>query len=176
VRPSCRRRFPSPARPSSLSASRARFASRRVVAPCARSLSLSAPWASPVSFAPPRLSWTSARALTHVAGILGNDARPCAPALFLAPPAPALTPLPHFAQPRPLSRSALAVRPCQRPAPTSPVNQLAGDHAQRPRAPPRGETSSPMLNFPSYALSSANFGFAGVGRGGPPCPRGGRPI
>jgi hypothetical protein len=40
---------------------------------------------------------------------------------FLAPPAPMLTPPPHFAQPRPLSRSAHAARPRQRPAPASPT-------------------------------------------------------
>jgi hypothetical protein len=33
-----------------------------------------------------------------------------------------------------------------------------------------------MLNFPSYALLSANFGFAGVGRGTPLRPRGDQPI
>jgi hypothetical protein len=43
----------SPALPSSLSASQARFASRRAIALCARPLSLSTSWASPVSFALP---------------------------------------------------------------------------------------------------------------------------
>jgi hypothetical protein len=33
----------------------------------------------------------------------------------------------------------------------------------------------PVLSFPKFALCSANFGFAGVGRGGPPRPRGDRP-
>jgi hypothetical protein len=33
-----------------------------------------------------------------------------------------------------------------------------------------------MLNFLGYTLSPANFGFAGVVRGGPSRPRGGRPI
>jgi hypothetical protein len=67
VRLGCRCRFPSPARPSSLSALRERFARRRVVAPCARSLprcAVGLPCQFRLPCAPP---WTSARALAHVA-------------------------------------------------------------------------------------------------------------
>jgi hypothetical protein len=66
VGPGCRRQFPPPSRPSSLSASRARFARHRVVAP-ARPLSLSRCTVGPPLPAPPspRPSWTKARALAH---------------------------------------------------------------------------------------------------------------
>jgi hypothetical protein len=82
--------------------------------------------------------------------------------LLRAPPVPALAPPPHFAQHRPLSRSALAARRCWRPAPAFPTIQLAGDRAKPPRAPPRGETPVLVPNFPYCALCSANFGFVGV--------------
>jgi hypothetical protein len=51
---------------------------------CSPSLSLRR--GPPVSAPPsPRPPWTSARALAHVTGILGHDARPRAPAPFLSP-------------------------------------------------------------------------------------------
>jgi hypothetical protein len=121
VGPSYRRRFPSPERPSSLSALRARSARRRAVAPCARPPSLCAV-GLPCQLRPPRARRGPARALAHVAGILGHDERPCAPAPFLSPARARTHPLPHFAQPHPLSRCAHAVRPRQRLAPASPVN------------------------------------------------------
>jgi hypothetical protein len=73
---------------------------------------------------------------------------------------PRTRPSPHFARPRPLSRSALAARRRRRPEPTFPTIQLAGDHAKPPRAPPRGETPVPVPNFPYCALCSSNFAFA----------------
>jgi hypothetical protein len=82
--------------------------------------------------------------------------------LFRASPLPRTRPSPHFAHPRPLSRSALAARHCRRPASTFPAIQLAGDRATTPCAPPRGETPVPVPNFPYCALCSSNFAFAGV--------------
>jgi hypothetical protein len=67
--------------------------------------------------------------------------------LLRAPPVPCTRPSPHFAHPRPLSRSALAASRRWRPALTFPTVQLVEDHAKPPRAPPRGETSDPMPNF-----------------------------
>jgi hypothetical protein len=82
--------------------------------------------------------------------------------LFRAPPVPRTRPSPHFAHPRPLSRSALAVRRRRRPEPTFPTIQLAGDRPKPPRAPPRGETPVSVPNFPYCALCSSNFAFAGA--------------
>jgi hypothetical protein len=72
--------------------------------------------------------------------------------LLRASSVPRAHPSPHFAQLHPLSRSALVARHRRRPAPAFPTIQLAGDHAKPPRAPPRGETPLPVLNFPSFAL------------------------
>jgi hypothetical protein len=126
--------------------------------------SLSTSWASPVSSAIPALA-KDQRARTRARRRNSRPRRlPTRPSSLFEPrPCPHSLLPPHFAQPRSLARSAHAVQPRRRPVPTSPVNQLAGGHAQRPRAPPRGETSSPMLNFPSYSLSPANFDFASVG-------------
>ena len=128
VGPGCRRRFPSPARPSSLSALRARSTRHRAIAPCARSLPRCAV-GLPCQFRLPRAPpWTSARALAHVAGILGHVARPRPKTLFTSP-APALTSPSHFTQPHPLSRLSRAL-----PMPLS----FAGD----PRPPCRSSSSS----------------------------------
>jgi hypothetical protein len=81
---------------------------------------------------------------------------------FRAPLVPRAHPSPHFAQLRPLSRSALAANRRQRPAPVFPAIQLTGDRFKPPRAPPRGETPVPVPNFPYCALCSSNFAFAGA--------------
>jgi hypothetical protein len=82
--------------------------------------------------------------------------------LLRALPVPRAHPSPHFAQLHPLSRSALAASRHRRPAPVFPAIQLAGDRAQPPRAPPRGETLVPVPNFPYCALCSSNFAFVGA--------------
>jgi hypothetical protein len=126
------------------------------------SLSLSAPWAFPVSSAllAPAVDQ---RARTRARR---RDPRPRrsahTPAPFEPPPMPALTPPPHFTQSHPRSRSAHVARPRGRPAPASPTIYFAGDRAKPLRAPPRGETPVPVPSFPNCALWSANFGFAGV--------------
>jgi hypothetical protein len=160
VGPTCRRQFLHPRSPP-LSLSRG------LGSPVAEPLPRASPFLSlrrgPALSDPPspRPPWTGECALAHVAGFLGHDAR--APSsLFRALPVPALAPPPHFAQLRPLSRSALAARHRWRPAPAFPTIQLAGDRAKPPRAPPRGETPLPVLNFPSLALCLANFGIAGA--------------
>jgi hypothetical protein len=79
-----------------------------------------------------------------------------------APLAPTLTCSPHFAQLRPLSRSAHAAKHRRRPAAASPAILLAGDRAKPPRALPRGETPLPVLNFPNFALCWPIFGIAGA--------------
>jgi hypothetical protein len=75
---------------------------------------------------------------------------------------PRAQPSPYFAQLHPLSRSAHAASRRRRPAPAFPAIQLAGDRSKPPRAPPRGETTIPVPNFPCCALCSANFTFAGA--------------
>jgi hypothetical protein len=82
--------------------------------------------------------------------------------LFRAPPVPRTRPSPHFAHPRPLSRSALAARRHRRPASVFLAIYLTGDRTKPPRAPPRGETPVPMPNFPYCTLCSSNFAFAGA--------------
>jgi hypothetical protein len=82
--------------------------------------------------------------------------------LLRAPHVPHAHPSPHFAQLHPLSRSVHATNRRRRPAPAFPANQLVGDCPKPSRAPPRGETPVPVLNFPYCALCSANFTFAGA--------------
>jgi hypothetical protein len=82
--------------------------------------------------------------------------------LFRAPLVPRAHPSPHFARLHPLSRSTHAASRRRRPAPTFPTIQLAGDRSKPPRAPPRGETTVPVPNFPYCALCSSNFAFVGA--------------
>jgi hypothetical protein len=119
--------FPS-ACPSSLSASWARSARRRAVAPHAPSLSLRR---GPSLSAPPspRPPWTSERALAHVAGILGHVALPTPPALFEPRPCP-------HSLPRLISCSPALARALL----TSP--HLAEDPRQLPRPSSSSETVS----------------------------------
>jgi hypothetical protein len=161
--PACRCQF-SFARSLSLSlfVSRARFASRRAVAPPASPF-LSLRRGPSLSDLPsPRPPWTGACALAHVTGFHGHDAAHAPNSLLIAPPAPCAHPSPHFAHLHRLSRSALAASRRRRPAPVFPTIQLTGDYAQPPRAPPRGETPVPVPNFPYCALCSSNFAFTGA--------------
>jgi hypothetical protein len=66
-------------------------------------------------------------------------------------------PLPHFAQAHPLSRTTLAARLRLSSAPAVPTIQPARSRAKPPRAPSRGETSVPVLNFPYSRLTVANL-------------------
>jgi hypothetical protein len=95
--------------------------------------------------------------------------------LLRAPPVPCARPPPHFAQLRPLSRSAHAASSRRRPTPTFPTIQLAGDRVKPPRAPPRGETPAPVLVLPYSRLLLANLASPVCGRACSPCPHGVRP-
>jgi hypothetical protein len=117
----------------------------------------------PCQFRPLRAwPWTGACALAHVVGFLGHDARPRAQLSSYSPVSAPRTPSPHFAHPRPLSRSALTASRRRRPEPAFPTIQLAEDRSKPPRAPPRGETPVPVPNFPYCSLCSSNFAFAGA--------------
>jgi hypothetical protein len=162
VGPTCRLQFPSPARSLSLSVSRARIASRRAVAPRTPFFSLCIV-GLPCQFRVPRARRGMARAHSRTSPDFSATTPAQAPSSLLrAPPVPHARLSPHFAYPRPLSRSALAASRCRRPALAFSTIQLAGDRTKPPRAPPRGETPLPVLNFPGFALCLANFGIAGA--------------
>jgi hypothetical protein len=150
----------SPARPSSLSTSRARFASCRVVPRASPFLSLR--YGPALSDPPhPRRGPASAHSRTSLGFSVTTPTH--APSSFLrASPVPHARPTPHFAQLHTLSRSAHATSHNRRPAPAFPIVQATGDRARPPRAPPRGEIPVPVPNFPYYALCSANFNLAGA--------------
>jgi hypothetical protein len=132
--PTCRRQFPSPVR--SLSVSWARFASAELLPPCVLLFSLCAVSLS-CQFRLLRARRGPARAHSRTSPGFSTTTPAHAPnSLFRAPPVPHTRPSPHFAHPRPLSRSALAARRRRRPASAFPAIQLAGDHAKPPRAPP----------------------------------------
>jgi hypothetical protein len=173
VGPICRRQFPSPARSLSLSASRARIASRRVVAPLTPFFSLCAV-GLPCQFRPLRALCGSAPAHSRTSLDFSATTPAHAPSSLLrAPPVPRAHPSPHFAQLHPLSHSAHAAgdlhlrsRPSSSPetAPSLPELRPEVRHLSlcliSPIAPcVRPISPSPML-----------------GRGGPSCSRGGRPI
>jgi hypothetical protein len=160
VGPACRRQFSSPCTPS-LSISRARSASCRAVAPHAPFSSLCA--VDPTcQFRPLRARRGPARAHSRTSPDFSTMMPTHAPSSLLrAPPVPRAHPSPHFAQLRPLSRSAHAASR-RRPAPAFPAIQLARDRSKPPRDPPRGETPVPVPTFPYCALCSAIFAFAGA--------------
>jgi hypothetical protein len=162
VGPICRRQFPSLACPFSLSASRARFASCRVVAPRVPFFSLCVV-GQPCQFCLLRARRGPACAHSRTSPDFSATTPAHAPSsLFRAPPVPHAHPSPHFARLHPLSRSAHAASRRRRPAPAFPVIQLAGDRPKPPQAPPRSETPVPMPNFPYCTLCSSNFAFAGA--------------
>jgi hypothetical protein len=131
--------------------------------PCTPLSPLSTPWTLPVSSAPSALA-VDRRVRTCARHRSSLPRRPPTrlPPFIEPRQCPTHTPSPHFAQLRPLSRSAHAASRRRRPAPTFPTIQLAGDRSKPPRAPPRGETPVLVPNFPYCALCSANFAFAGA--------------
>jgi hypothetical protein len=162
VRPICRRKFSSPALPLSLSVSRARIASRRVVAPRACFFSLCA-MGQPCQFCPLRARRGPARAHSRTSPDFSTTTPAHIPSSLLrAPSVPRAHPSPHFAQLHPLSRSTHAASRRRRPTPVFPAIQLVGDCSKPHQAPPRGETLVPVPNFPYCALCSANFTFTGA--------------
>jgi hypothetical protein len=151
-----------PTRSLSLFVSRARSASRRAVAPHAPFSSLCV--VDPTcQFCPLHARHGPARAHSRTSPDFSATTPAHAPSSLLrAPPVPHTHPSPHFAQLRPLSRSAHTASRRRRPAPAFLAIQLAGDRSKPPLAPPRGETPIHVPNFPYCALCSANFAFAGA--------------
>jgi hypothetical protein len=172
VGPSCRRRFSSPARPSFLSASRARIASRRVVAPSAPLFSLCVV-GLPCQLRPLRARRGPARAHSRTSPDFSATTPTHAPSSLLrVPPVPHARPSPHSAHPRPLSRSVLAARDPR------PRNQPCSSPETAPSLPelrPEVRNLSPCPIFP-IALYARSISTSPVlCRGGPPCSRGGHP-
>jgi hypothetical protein len=160
----------------SLSVSWAWIASRRAVAPCVP-FSLSAPWACPVSFAPSALA-VDRRVRTRARRRISRPRRPPThPSPFLEPrQCPAHTP--HLISLSfTLSRALLTPpatnedpRPCSRPssspetAPSLPELRPEVRHSSSCPISPIAACVRPILPSPV------------LGRGGPPCSRGGRLI
>jgi hypothetical protein len=164
VGPICRRQFPSPARSRSLSlsVSRVRIASRRAIALRTPFFSLCAV-GLPCQFRPLRARRRPARAHSRMSPDFSATTPAHVPSSLLrAPSVSRAHPSPHFAQLHPLLRSTHIASRRWRPAPLFPAIQLAGDRSKPPRAPPRGETTVPVPNFPYCALCSANFAFVGA--------------
>jgi hypothetical protein len=176
VGPTCRRRFSSPARSLPLSVSQARFASCRAVAPRVP-FSHSAPWACLVSSAFPALA-VDRRVRTCTRRRISRPRRPpTRPAPFLEPrQCPAHTP--HlislsFTLSRALPTPPAAdgdPRLCSRPsssletAPSLPELRPEVRHPSPCPISPIAPCVRPISPSPV------------LGRGGPPCSRGGRPI
>ena len=172
----CRRQFPSPVRSLSLSVSRARSASAEPLPPCVP-FSLSAPWACLVSSAFPAPA-VDRRVRTRARRGVSRPRRPpTCPAPFLEP-SQCPTHTPHL-----ISRSFTL----SRALPTPPA--IAGDPRPRSRPSSSPETAPslpelrPEVRHPSpcpisliapcvHPISPSPM----LGRGGPPCSRGGRPI
>jgi hypothetical protein len=177
VGPTCRRQFPSPVRSLSLSLSHG--PGSLVPSHCPRASPFLSLRRGPALSVPPSpLSpWTGECALVHVAGFLGHDARPRAQLPFLEPrPCPAHTPrlislsftLSH-ALPTPLA-AARDPRPCSRPS-SSPETAPSLPEL-RPEV--RHRSSCP-ISFIAPCIRPISPSPV-LGRGGPPCSRGGRPI
>jgi hypothetical protein len=168
----------SPARPSSLSASRARFAGlvRQLLSHCPmRPLFSLCAVDPPCQFRPPRARRGPASAHSRTSpDFLATTPAHVPSSLLRAPPVPR-TPLPHFTQLRPLSRSSHAASIRRRPAPAFSAIQLAGDRARPPQAPPQGETPAPVLVLPYSHMLLANLASPACGRACSPRPHGVRP-
>jgi hypothetical protein len=146
VGPICRRRFPCAHTPT-LSVLRARLISVMDRSPAR---SISARWASPVSFVFPATA-ADPRPHAHRGGCPCRS--PTRPSSFLAPLAPALSPLPHFSHSRPLSRSAIAARARRRSTTTLPVVQLPEVAPSHPELRPEVRNSFSFLVYLIFTLS-----------------------
>jgi hypothetical protein len=162
VGPGCRCRFPSPTRPSSLSALRARSTRRRAVAPCARSLPRCVV-GLPYQFCLPRASpWTSAR--TRARRRNPRPRRPPTPHPFLST-ARART---HFPIPFHIALLPLALCPCRSASLVTRARRAGLLARRRPRqvtpSSARGETPAPVLGFSYLRLPLANLASPACGR------------
>jgi hypothetical protein len=172
VGPICRRPFFSPARSLSLSVSWAQIASRRVVAPRASFFSLCVV-GLPCQFRPLRARRGLARAHSHTSPDFSATTPAHAPSSLLrAPLVPRAHPSPHFTQLHPLSRSAHDASRRRRPAPAFLAIQLDGAAPSLPEM--RHPSLCPISLIVPYVRSISPSSV--LGRGGPPCSRGGRPI
>jgi hypothetical protein len=176
VGPTCRRRFSSPARSFPLSVSRARIASLRAFAPCTPFFSLCAV-GLPCQFRPLGARHGPAHAHSRTSLDFSAMTPTHAPSSLLrAPPVPC-------AHPHLISRSFTP----SRALPTLPA--VAGDQRLRSRPSSSPETTPslpelrPEVRHPSPCPISLIAPCARpispspvLGRIGPPCSRGGRPI
>jgi hypothetical protein len=152
VGPACRCQMPSPARPRSLSASRAQPLStpsrslRKPIFPCCAV-------GPPCQFRLPREPpWTSAHACREP----WPRCLPKHPSFFLSIARTRSLSLPHFAQAHSLARSTLVTRVRRRPASAVPAVQPTKSYAKPPRAPSQGEEPIHVLGFPYSRLILAN--------------------
>jgi hypothetical protein len=173
VGPICRRQFPSPAHSLSLSVSRAWIASRQVVAPSTPFFSLYV-MGLPCQFRPLRAHRGPARAHSRTSPDFSAMMPAHAPSSLLrAPPVPRAQPSPHFSQLHPLSRSTHAAGvSCPRSWPTSSPETAPNLPELHPEV--RHLSPCPISSIAPCVrpISSSSV----LGRGGPPCSRGGRSI
>jgi hypothetical protein len=176
VGPTCRRRFSSPTRSLPLSVSRAQFASCRVVAPRVP-FSLSVSWACLVSFAFPGLAMDR-RVHTQARRQISRPRRPpTCPAPFLEPrQCPTHTP-------RLISLSFTLSRALPMPPATTGDPRPCSWPSSSPETAPSLPELRPEVRHPSPCPISPIAPYVWpispslvLGRGGPPCSRGGRPI
>jgi hypothetical protein len=131
----------------------------------------------PCQIRPPRARRGPARVHSRTSPDFSATTTAHAPtSLLRAPPVPRARPLPHFAQLHPLSRSAHAASRRRRPAPAFPTSMPPETAPSLPELCPKVRHLSPCPIFP-IALCARPISTSPVlGRGGPPCSCGGRPI
>jgi hypothetical protein len=158
----------------SLSFLRARIASCRAVAPRAPSLCVVG---QPYQFLPLCARHGRARAHSRTSPDFSATMPAHTPSSLLrAPPMPRARPSPHFAQLHPLSRSAHAASRRWRPAPMFPAIHSPKTAPSLPEFRPEVRHPSPCPISPIVPCVRAISPSPVLGRGGPPCSRGGWPI
>jgi hypothetical protein len=176
VGPICRCKFPSPARSLSLSVSRARSTSHRAVAPCVP-FSLSTLWACLVSSAFPALAMDRRVRTRARRRISRPRCPPTRPAPFLEPcKCPAHTPRLislSFTPSRVLLMPPVAIGD---PRPRSRPSSSSENAPSLPELRPEVRHPSPCPISPIAPCVWPISPLPVLGRGGPPCLRGGRPI
>jgi hypothetical protein len=138
-----------------------------------RSLSLAERWASHVSSVFPTIAVDPRPRVRRGDRPRRSRTRPSS---FWAPPAPTLSPLPHFTHSRLLSRSTVAACARRRSAATLPTVQPARSRAKSSRALSRGEELAPVRGLSQFCFVLANLASPEFGCAGPPRPRVDLPI